>query len=63
MTATEAAEKWNLEESTVKKACQQKRFHPWEARKSGKSPKAPWLVTITGMERLYGPRPHSREII
>lgn len=52
MTAVEAAEQWGFEESTVKRACQQGRFHPWEARKSGRV----WLVTTAGMERLYGPR-------
>lgn len=50
LTAPEAAEQWSLEESTVKKACQQGRFTPEEARKTGKV----WLVTIEGMERLYG---------
>ena len=56
-TASEAAEAWNLESSTVKKACQQSRFHSGESRKSGKI----WLVTAAGMERLYGPRPGEKE--
>ena len=53
LTAVEAAELWGLEESTVKKACQQGRFEPHEARKMGRV----WLVTREGMERLYGPQP------
>ncbi len=50
LTAPEAAKMWGLEESTVKKACQQGRFYPHEARKTGKV----WLVTRAGMERVYG---------
>ncbi len=55
MTATEAAERWALNHSTVKYACSgQKglppRFTPDECRKSGKM----WLVTRAGMVRLYG---------
>lgn len=53
LTATEASEVWGLNESTVKKACQQGRFTDQEARKSGGT----WLVTITGMERIYGIKP------
>ncbi|WP_018305491.1 helix-turn-helix domain-containing protein [Desulfitobacterium hafniense] len=49
-SATEAAALWGLDESTVKKACLQGRFHHYEAKKSG----WPWLVTRQGMERLYG---------
>lgn len=49
-TVTEAAQLWELNESTVKKACQQGRFSVYEARKS----KSAWMVTKVGMERVYG---------
>lgn len=48
-TASEAARLWQLDESTVKKACQQGRFTEDEARKSGGT----WIVTRDGMERVY----------
>lgn len=50
LTATEAAAIWGLDESTVKKACQQGRFEAGEYRKTGKE----WLVTIAGMRRVFG---------
>lgn len=50
LTAPEAAKLWCLDESTVKKACQAGRFSTKEARKTGKV----WLITVSGMERLYG---------
>lgn len=50
LTASEAARLWQLDESTVKKACQQGRFTEDEARKSGGT----WMVTRAGMERVYG---------
>lgn len=53
MTATEAAESWNLSPATVKRACQDSRFTTEEARKA----KGTWLVTVAGMERLYGLKP------
>lgn len=58
MTASEAAERWGLNLATVKLACSgQKggspRFHTDEFRKS----KGTWLVTIEGMERVYGKEP------
>ncbi|HCT30301.1 MAG TPA: hypothetical protein DIW31_06125 [Bacteroidales bacterium] len=53
VTASEAAELWGFDVSTVKRACQQGRFHQHEARKSGGT----WLVTLVGMERVYGPKP------
>lgn len=56
-TAAEAAERWYLSVSTVRNACLAGRFLINEARKSGKT----WLVTRAAMERLYGPRPDSRE--
>jgi hypothetical protein len=51
LTASEAAELWGLDPSTVKRACQQGRFTASEARKSGGT----WLVTVEGMKRVYGP--------
>lgn len=53
ITASEAAQLWGLDSSTVKKACQQGKFSDHEARKSGGT----WLVTVEGMERVYGPKP------
>ena len=55
LTITEAAELYQLDESTLKKACTgQKgyppRFKENEYRKAGKV----WLITREGMERLYG---------
>jgi len=55
-TAPEAARLWGIDESTVKKACQQGRFTEEEARKSGGT----WLVTIAGMERVYGQKPDAK---
>ena len=49
-TATEAAQLWGLDASTVKKACQQNRT---ECKKSAGT----WLVTRSGMEKLYGSQP------
>ena len=56
-TATEAAELWGLDASTVKRSCWQGRFKQHEARKAGGT----WLVTRAGMERLYGPQPEERK--
>ena len=55
MTTAEAAERWGVDASTLKKACTGQRGYPprfttEECRKSGKI----WLVTRAGMERLYG---------
>ncbi len=50
ITASEAAKMWGLDVSTVKKACQQGRI---ECRKSSGT----WLVTCSGMEKLYGLQP------
>jgi len=56
-TAAEAAILWGLEESTVRRACWEKRFKPGiEARKSPPKDRGIWLVTRKGMERLYGKR-------
>lgn len=49
-TSTEAAQIWELDSSTVKRACQQGRFTQDECKKSSGT----WLVTKDGMERLYG---------
>ena len=53
MTFPEACKRWNLGESTLRKAALSGRFTEDEARKSGKC----WLVTRSGMERLYGKEP------
>lgn len=62
LTAPEAADLWVLDDSTVKKACQQGRFEPHEARKSAGT----WLVTVEGMKRVFGPmdgpRPRRKEL-
>lgn len=50
LTAAEAASLWRLDDSTVKRACQQERI---KARKSGRI----WLVTRRDMEEVYGPQP------
>jgi len=53
MTFPEACKRWNLGESTLRKAALSGRFTEDEVRKSEKT----WLVTRTGMERLYGKEP------
>lgn len=58
MSVTEAAELWGLKPVTVRQACTgysraKPRFTAQEARKSGST----WLITKTGMERVYGLRP------
>jgi len=53
ITAQEAVVLWGLKQSTVRNACLAGRFTPAEVRKSAGT----WLVTLAGMERLYGPRP------
>jgi len=53
MTFPEACKRWNLGESTLRKAARCGRFSEDEARKSEKT----WLVTRAGMERLYGKEP------
>ncbi len=54
LTAAEAADLWNMDVSTVKKACNTNRI---ECRKS----KGTWLVTKKGMEQLYGEMPNPIE--
>ena len=53
MTFPEACKRWNLGESTLRKAARCGRFTEDEIRKSEKT----WLVTYAGMERLYGKEP------
>lgn len=53
-TAAEAAQLWGLDASTVKRAAQQGRFTQDECKKSAGT----WIVTKSGMERLYGPAEH-----
>ena len=55
MTFPEACRRWNLGESTLRKAALDGRFLEDEVRKSGKS----WLVTHSAMERLYGKEPRN----
>lgn len=53
MTFPEACKRWNLGESTLRKAARSGRFLENEVRKSEKC----WLVTRSAMERLYGEEP------
>ena len=53
MTFPEACKRWNLGESTLRKAALSGRFLENEVRKSGKT----WLVTYSAMNRLYGEEP------
>jgi len=57
MTATEAAQLWNLAPITVRQACTgyakaPARFTATEARKSGNT----WLISVDGMKRVFGDR-------
>ena len=58
MTFPEACKRWNLGESTLRKAARSGRFLENEARKSEKT----WLVTRAGMERLYGKEPEKTSV-
>lgn len=54
-TISEASDLWEIPHMTLKSACAGQRgcaprFKPWEMRKSGRV----YLVTKSGMERLYG---------
>ena len=56
MSTTEAAKRWNVSPTTIKLYClgtknQTPKFNKNEYRKSGKV----WLVTKSGMERVFGP--------
>ena len=59
MSLEEAAERWGKATDTLRLACIERQGRPprfnigVEAKKS----KRIWLVTKTGMERLYGPEP------
>lgn len=58
MTASEAAERWGISPRRVQSACTGRddtppRFVPGEARKAGGT----WLVTVNGMERVFGSEP------
>ena len=59
MSLEEAAERWGKATDTLRQACIERQGRPprfnigVEAKKS----KRIWLVTKTGMERLYGPEP------
>lgn len=55
MTATEAAQLWNLAPITIRQACTgyskaPAKFTSTEARKSGKT----WLISVDGMKRVFG---------
>ena len=50
MTVAEATEIWKLGESTIRNSIERNRFTSNECRKS----KGTWLVTKSGMERLFG---------
>lgn len=50
ISASEAAQKWGLGESTIRSAINRKQFAKGEYRKSG----SVWLVRESAMERLYG---------
>jgi len=57
LTATEAAQIWNLAPITVRQACTgyakaPAKFTATEARKSGKT----WLISVDGMKRVFGNR-------
>ena len=50
LTVPEAAEIWQKDVSTIKKACTTGRLHSWEAVKALGS----WKVTRAGMRRVFG---------
>lgn len=61
MTASEAAVLWGKAPITVRQACKgyakiPPRMKHTESRKAGKT----WLVTKTGMERVFGPQPQTK---
>lgn len=52
MSFKEATDRWNLNESTLRKAVQYgKLIDGIDVRKFGKQ----WVITIEAMQRLYGP--------
>lgn len=56
-TASEASSLWGLESSVVRKTIERGKFQEGEYRKSGGT----WLVTIAGMERVFGKKNKQRE--
>ena len=57
LTATEAAQLWNMAPITVRQACTgyskaPAKFTSAEARKSGST----WLISVDGMTRVFGDR-------
>lgn len=64
MTTKEASERWDISQVAIKQSCTgQKntppRFQANECKKSGGT----WLVTKSGMERLYGKEQHNMVLI
>lgn len=64
LLASEAAEMWGLKPGTIKDACddslkgkRKNAFLPGEYRKT----KGGWLVTIPGMERVFGSKLNKEE--
>ncbi|OPX87483.1 MAG: hypothetical protein A4E53_02471 [Pelotomaculum sp. PtaB.Bin104] len=54
LTLKEAAKRWLLADgSSIRKAIERKRFKDYEIRKS----ESIWLISIYGMERVFGPEP------
>ncbi|MCL5058787.1 MAG: helix-turn-helix domain-containing protein [Actinobacteria bacterium] len=54
LTLNEAAARWKLADgATIRKAIERKRFKAHEIRKSGSI----WLISLDGMERVFGPEP------
>jgi len=54
LTLNEAAARWKLADgATIRKAIERKRFNLLEIRKSGSI----WLISLDGMERVFGPEP------
>lgn len=54
LTLNEAAGRWRLADgASIRKAIERKRFKEYEIRKSGSI----WLISIYGMERVFGPEP------
>lgn len=54
LTLNEAAARWGLADgSSIRKAIERKRFKSHEIRKSGSI----WLISVYGMERVFGPEP------
>lgn len=50
ISASEAAQKWGLDDSTIRQAIRRGQFEKGEYRKSG----SVWLVRESAMKRLYG---------